>query len=280
MLLAPFLPTQGLVLIHSKRGVGKTHVALGIAYAIASGGNFLTWYAPTAKKVLYVDGEMPAVSMQERLQKIPTSALKPLENYLQFITPDLQTGSLPDLSTPEGRAQIEELATGHDLIILDNLSCLIRSGSENEAESWIDVQEWVLKLRRAGKSILFIHHTGKSGLQRGTSKKEDVLDTVIYLKQPEDYQSEDGACFEVYFEKARHFYGSDAAPFLVKLSQEVDGTWKWSTSQIGINAEVLEIAKLMDEGRTILEMMEITGLTKSQVETLRKKARRLIPSNE
>ena len=39
MLLAPWLPEQGLAMLFSKRGVGKTHVALGIAHAVATGGD-------------------------------------------------------------------------------------------------------------------------------------------------------------------------------------------------------------------------------------------------
>ena len=48
----------------------KNHVALGIAYAVATGGRFLKWDAPVASKALYVDGEMPAVAMQERLKRL------------------------------------------------------------------------------------------------------------------------------------------------------------------------------------------------------------------
>ena len=40
MLLAPVLPAQGLAMLYAQRGIGKTHVALGIAYAVASGGVF------------------------------------------------------------------------------------------------------------------------------------------------------------------------------------------------------------------------------------------------
>ena len=53
---------------------------------------------------------------------------------------------------------------------------------ENDADSWVPVQAWALAQRRAGRSVLFVHHAGKSGLQRGTSRKEDVLDTVIALR--------------------------------------------------------------------------------------------------
>jgi len=37
------------------------------------------------------------------------------------------------------------------------------------------VQGWLLVLRRRGISVMVIHHAGKSGLQRGTSRREDVL---------------------------------------------------------------------------------------------------------
>lgn len=281
ILLYPFLPTQGLVLLYAKRGVGKTHVALGMACSVACGGRFLNWNCPRARKVLYVDGEMPAVSMQERLRKIYSSGdfQKPEPGFFQLITPDLRV-SMPDLSTPEGQAEVEELAKDAALIVLDNLSTLFRSGSENEAESWQSAQDWLLKLRRTGKSVVLVHHAGKGGQQRGTSKKEDILDAVIILKQPDDYQAEHGACFEVHFEKARHFHGNDAASFQVKLTETAEGSSKWEISNISIDKEVLEIADFMNKGFTIKEIEDQTSYSKSQIETLRKKARNLGLTNK
>ena len=69
----------------------------------------------------------------------------------------------------------------------------------------------------ANKSVLVIHHGGKSGQQRGTSRKEDVLDTVIALRKPPDYQADQGARFEIHFEKSRGFFGPEAEPFEVRL---------------------------------------------------------------
>lgn len=274
MLLTPFLWSQGLVLLYAKRGVGKTHIALGIAYAVASGGNFLKWSAPEPKKVLYIDGEMPAFSMQGRLRKISLDDQEiPTPDYLQFITPDLQEKAMPNLSTEEGRNTIEEFIKDCDLVIIDNLSSLFRSGSENEAESWLPIQEWALELRRRGKCVLFVHHAGKSGQQRGTSKKEDLLDVIISLKQPDDYQPEEGANFEIHFEKTRHFAGKDAITFQVQLKEHDDGTWNWEILNAGNNPEVLEIAQMMEQKATINQMMAQTGLSKSQIETRMKKAK-------
>lgn len=275
MILAPFLPSQGLCLLYAKRGVGKTHVAIGIAFAVAVGGSFLKWKALKPRKVLYIDGEMPAVAMQERLRRISLSeALKlPTPDYLRLITPDLQDGPIPDLSTPEGRGILKELIGDSELIIIDNISSLFRSGVENEAESWQPVQDWALEQRRNGKTILFVHHAGKGGQQRGTSKKEDILDTVIVLKQPQGYRSDQGACFEVNFEKTRHFAGGDAAPFRVQLKEQPDGLWEWEISESDDEILVNDVAEAVNEGLTIKAIMDKTGLTKSQVETRKKKAK-------
>ena len=190
-----------------------------------------------------------------------------------MITPDLQEGPIPDLSTPEGRAILKDLIGDSELIIIDNISSLFRSGVENEAESWQPVQDWALELRRNGKTILFVHHAGKGGQQRGTSKKEDILDTVIVLKQPQGYRSDQGACFEVNFEKTRHFAGEDAAPFKVQLKEQPDGLWLWEISGPAVDSEVVAVAEEINEGLTIEQIMDKTGLTKSQVETRKKKAK-------
>jgi putative DNA primase/helicase len=51
------------------------------------------------------------------------------------------------------------------------------------------------------------------GRQRGTSRREDALDTVIALRRPADYSPEEGARFEVHVEKARTLAGEGALPF-------------------------------------------------------------------
>ena len=51
MVLDPVIPEKGLVMIYAARGTGKTHVANSIAYAVATGGKFLRWQAPKARRV-------------------------------------------------------------------------------------------------------------------------------------------------------------------------------------------------------------------------------------
>ncbi|MFO0752975.1 MAG: AAA family ATPase [Thermodesulfovibrionales bacterium] len=271
-ILYPWLPSQGLAMLYGTRGTGKTHVALGIAVAVASGGSFLKWTAPKPRGVLLLDGEMPAVTLQERLSAIICSSDKEPVSPLTIITPDLQKEGMPNLAHSDDQENIEEHLKNISLVIVDNLSTLCRYGRENEGESWLPVQEWALRLRTMGISVLFIHHAGKGGQQRGTSRKEDVLDTVIALKRPADYRPDEGARFEVYFEKARGIYGDEVKPFEARLTTTPEGAQIWTMKDLE-DSLTERIAEMLNEGIPQSEIPEFLGVGKATVSRHKQKAR-------
>ena len=57
-------------MIYSTRGFGKTWVSLEIAYAVATGGQFLSWKSDKPNGVLYIDGESALVDLQNRESKL------------------------------------------------------------------------------------------------------------------------------------------------------------------------------------------------------------------
>lgn len=273
-ILSPILQTQSLNMIHAYRGIGKTHVALGIAYAVASGGTFFKWTAPIPRRVLYLDGEMPACVIQERLLSIVSGSdiSIPSPDYLQLLSPDLQPNGIPDLSTREGQLLLEPYLKDIELIVVDNISSLCRTGRENEAEGWSPVQEWALRQRAAGRSVLFIHHSGKGGGQRGTSKREDLLDTVITLKRPSDYQMKQGARFEVHLEKGRHILGEDASPFEAWLMSDENSGSFWTCKDLS-EATGDRIITLFNEGLNQTDIANELGVNKSTICRAIKKAK-------
>lgn len=270
-ILSPWLPSQGLAMMYAPRGIGKTFCSLNIGVAVTSAGTFLGWTAPEPEGVLYIDGEMPAVVMQERLSSIILSVDKEPSAPLKIITPDLQPFGMPNLATHEGQEALEPLLDGMRLVIVDNISTLCRAGRENEAESWLPVQEWALRLRSRGLSVLFVHHAGKGGNQRGTSRREDVLDTVISLKHPGDYRPEEGARFEVHFEKSRGIHGDDVKPFEAYLKYGPDGNQIWTVKSIE-DSLTDRVARLLLEGVPQGEIAEELGVTKGTVSKHKQKA--------
>lgn len=277
LILTPWLPKAGLAMIHSAPGIGKTHLALGVCFAVASGTEFLGWKAPKPRGVLYIDGEMPAVSLQERISRlIISNGDSSINNkMLKIVTPDVVDDPMPDLGTVQGQEEINLLLEENtELLIVDNLSCLVRSGKENEAEGWRPVQSWALSLRGRGISVLFIHHDGKGGSQRGSSKKLDVLDSVLHLKHSEDYIPNQGANFNIFFEKSRGFYGPEAAPFAASLIEGPDGKSVWVTRTLE-ESNFDKTVSLFNEGTSQHDIAKELNLNKSTVSRHIQKAKNM-----
>lgn len=271
LILAPWLQTQGLCMIHSRPGVGKTFLAIGIAFAVAAGTKFLKWEAPQARGVLYVDGEMAGDDIKSRYEKIVVEHGFSLpEKPLDIITPDMNDDLIPDIGTKAGQKLIEDQMTDEtELLILDNLSCLQRTGDENPAEGWAVMQEWLLHLKSTGRTVLLIHHSGKGGAQRGTSKREDFLNTILVLKRNPLYEFEEGARFEINYEKARSVYGPAARPFEAQLDI-VEGVWTIKDLKIVTYDQVI---KMMKEDYKQIEIAQLLGKSRGLISRLVKRAK-------
>jgi putative DNA primase/helicase len=257
----PLLFRQDSVMMHAKRGVGKTHFALGLALAISSGGTFLRYRALKPRCVLYLDGELPLATIQRRMAELQaTSEKEPPDGHFRIVTPDYQRLPLPNLATPFGQEALAPLLEGVEVLILDSLSVLASYGRENESESWTPVQEWVLSLRRKGMSVILLHHSGKSGQQRGTSRREDILDLVINLAHPSDYEPSQGARFVVSFEKTRGNLGDAAKSFEAQLL--ADG--RWSTKDTA-DLNLARAIEMRDQKMSIREVAEELGMSRSAV---------------
>lgn len=273
-ILEPWLHSQDLVMVYAARGIGKTHFQLAIAFAIATGTKFAKWQATKPRKVLVLDGELTGPLAQQRcLMHCPDT--EPQPGFLRVFTPDLipDGQAMPDLSTLEGQDLIEPMLQDAEVVIVDNLSAWARSGRENESESWIPVANWLLSLRRRGKAVILIHHAGKSGQQRGTSKREDLLDVVIGLSRPSDYEPSQGAVFIAEFTKARSLMGSDAESIELELTGEPDrAVWKWRTVESSTYDRVVALTK---EGLSASEICTELEINKSTVSRHLRKAREL-----
>ena len=263
-ILSPWLPTKGITMVYASRGVGKTYFALHVACAVATGKTLMGWTVDRPCSVLYIDGEMPATDMQERLEEMVSTCDYTLNgNNIYFYTNDEQDedSELFNLTDSFWQDQLEKalnMMPEVKLIIVDNIATVCRGMRESDNNDWQEfIQPWALRMRKQGRTVLFIHHTGKNGEQRGGSGKEDVLDTSIQLKHPSDYEPEQGARFEVHFKKNRGFSGDAAKPILAQMS---DGFFE--TQPLEIDQEK-RIADMVKEGASTRVIAEELGMSQS-----------------
>ncbi len=256
-MLDPFLASDSQALLYGPRGLGKTFVALGIAWAVAGGGSFLGWTAREPRRVLYVDGEMSAVDLQDRLRMLGSAP-----PTLKFMIADLAERSLPDLGYIEGQSRLVGAWDDPELVVLDNLSSLV-GVKTGDPDCWAELQRFLMIQRRHGRAMLVVHHANKQGLQRGTSRREDVLDLVMALRRPADYQPQDGARFEIHFEKARGLHGEAAQPIEAKLETDMHGAarWTWRPLQVG---ELERVAELLKAGLNPSQAARELGISRSR----------------
>lgn len=276
-LLYPFLQERSTCMLYAKRGVGKTYVGLSIALAVAGGVNIMGFNADAAHKVLYIDGEMAAYDLRERARALALGLGDSFSGFdnLQFLSAELQPDGSPNLAHPDTQAEIETLLADVDLLIIDNLSALCSFGRENEAESWGPMQRWLLHLKHQGKSMLVIDHAGKNGDNRGTSKKQDALESIINLEPPEGYKTSEGARFIITYTKSRGVHGEDIEQCEARLREgDVPDSLTWdicgyiSPKDKKSEEERARARELKAAGKTSREIAQIMGIGKTKAAAL------------
>ena len=265
LVLDPFLTSRTLALLYGPRGLGKTFVALGIAWAAASGESFLGWQASRPHRVLYIDGEMAADELRQRLLQFG-----PPPPTLDLMVADLLRSGMPDLAHAEGWLDLVQSWGQPELVVIDNLSSLA-GFSSGDADRWHELQRGLIHHRRNGRALLLVHHANKEGQQRGTSRREDVVDIVMAMRRPADYEPAQGARFEIHFEKARSLHGNTIEPIEARLVSDEFGKpkWHWQAAHIG---EMGRVAELLREGLNGAEIARALGLSRARAYRLRSQA--------
>jgi len=145
---------------------------------------------------------MPPDLMRSRCEGLDAS-----NRNLQFLNHEIlfdRTGKVLNITNREIQDAITErcLTSGVKVLILDNLSTLASGMRENEADSWELVNNWLLDLRRRKIAVVIVHHAGRSGEMRGTSKREDNVFWIIALDDAKkDADDKRGARFISRFAK-------------------------------------------------------------------------------
>lgn len=260
-ILAPILSRGSQCLMHGPPGVGKSLVALGIAHAAATGGSFLGWHAPRPHRVLYLDGYTAPAEMKRRL-----ALFGPPPASLQFSLAAHDTAPMPDLTELESQARLMAGWRRPELVVLDDLASL--AGPHGAAERWNALQRFLLLQRRLERAVLLVHDVDRD-TQPNSSPQEDVLDVVLALCRPADWQVQDGPRVEINVEKARGLDGEMFAPIEAVLR---NGHWRWHYAR---PPQFTRGVALLEAGLGAEQMGCVLGISRASAFRLQRQARQL-----
>jgi len=186
---------------------------------------------------------------------------------------DLVDGLMPDLAHYDGQKRLMASWGDPELIVLDNLASLA-GWRRGDPDRWHELQNFLGILRKQGRAVLMVHHANKQGAQRGSSRREDLLDLVMALHRPRGWKPSDGARFEIHFEKARRLYGDALEPIEAHLTADAPmaDRWRW---QLAHDETLERFLALLAEGLSVTRAAKALGQSRATAYRLHQRARQL-----
>lgn len=181
------LGVQDFVLLYGESGHGKTHIALDLAFACATGRTFANVFTVTRPlTVAYCTGEgiggladrLRAVSHFYGTEDVP---LYIFPDVPQLFTPTLENGALPFGMEWQAMARDGLVPAQLDVLFVDTRHNATAGARENDSGDDSIVQASMRRLRDTlGCAIVTVHHAGKNGAsERGSSAIRASQDTVL-----------------------------------------------------------------------------------------------------
>jgi hypothetical protein len=264
-IVGDWLCEADLCFVYAPRGLGKTWFSLGLASAIVGKATFGPWPVHDHAPVLYVDGEMPVESIEQRIRGMGADDDLSVLNHESLFH---RVGKVLNLTNPEAQDAITKLCLRDNfkVLILDNISCLFNGMKENGADEWEMVLPWLLTLRRHRIAVVIVAHAGRNGLMRGTSRREDAAFSVIRLDEAQDAGTlKDGARFISRFTKDRNSR-TEQPPIEWTFTTGADGKVSITTKQADGLAVLVEwVRDGLSSAREIAHEMGITPGTVSKM---------------
>ena len=284
-ILFPIIAKRQIRQVFATAGTGKTLYCLHEACSLASGYSFLHYTNDKSTKtpVLYVEGEMDASNIQDRLFSIEDAYEREgktlNKDYLFFsVLADQPEMHFHSLTADVGREnveitakQIEERTGQKPIIYLDNITALTVM-QEKEGADWVELMHWLSRLRNKGYHVTFLHHPTKTGeTASGSNIKERSIDIDMKLATPDEKtmiaEKEEGHTqMHIEFKKWREHKNTWHSKERIAVLSRSSGKWDIYPMLTKTQRGVLDLLKKEKTADEIITMNKgVEGFSKANV---------------
>jgi hypothetical protein len=138
-----------LNVISSRAGAGKTALMAAMVAAMKRGEPFLGMPTQDPGRVLWINGDMPAWQVKERLSCLA-----------EFADVDIAMAEMADLFRHE--TDLLEVCGGYQFVIFDNRGTLLTVRETQKEESWIPYQRLMHRVTTNGATVVMQCHNNKA----------------------------------------------------------------------------------------------------------------------
>lgn len=249
MLMSPWLRTGQFTFIYGDVGAGKSLLALHIAYVLGleksdrEKVDIGDWFVQNPTGCLYIDGELGAVDLEERISGFEWLGKQNKEMILlSFPLPEYQLSSEDEfmLSERENQKVVIQwlkLYPEYKLLILDSVTTLFGLTEENSNSEWsTKINPFLRDLRALGVACILLHHAGKDtsrGL-RGSSAMGAMAHNIFKLTDHPDKDIDEGEAWFTITKDKQRSAGFQFKKFSMHYSQDSSFTkTEWEITDNG-----------------------------------------------
>jgi hypothetical protein len=235
VLLSPWLREGETTILYANYGVGKSLLAIHIAYVLglheydSKKSEIGEWQVKTPTGCLYIDGELGELEMEERIRGFEWLGPQSNKHKMKVLAiPEYQLATEDSFYLSERKNQLKLIKwlqehPTYKLIVLDSASTLFGLVEENDNSEWsAKVNPFLRDLRALGVHCLLLHHAGKDNKRglRGASAMGAMASFIFRLYNHEDKDIDEGEAWFVLTKDKQRAKGFTFKPFGLHYSQE------------------------------------------------------------
>lgn len=231
-LLGYLIQSQMIVNFSAPSGICKSWLAMYLCMVIATAGECFGLKAPKARKVVYLDAEMPEVDAKNRIENFSMGLsgheLELFDSNFTIINVDGTEQELPDLTTELGQHIVSHHSKSADVLVIDNYISVFPETDDKDTIKIKQFTNWLRQLRASGLTIITINHTTKDLKRLGSVVLDTFNDLTVDIREPEVKKGQPKKDFLLWiFSKARHLTAEQKNTINFKFSINEDGVNFW-----------------------------------------------------